>query len=70
VLVHRPGLRGGRQATLTVRYTDLVAALFTGQPLAAKVASGDAKIKGDPAAFTRLIGWLDKPDPSFPIVTP
>ncbi|MCY1671023.1 MBL fold metallo-hydrolase [Novosphingobium sp. SL115] len=70
VLVHRPGLRDGRQATLTVRYADLVSALFTGQPLAAKVASGDARIEGDPAAFARLIGWLDKPDPSFPIVTP
>jgi len=70
VLVHRPGLRDGRQATLTVRYGDLLAALFSGQPLAAKVASGDAKIEGDPAAFARLIGWLDKPDPAFNIVTP
>jgi len=70
VLVHRPGLRDGRQATLTVRYTDLLAALFSGQPLGAKVASGDAKIEGDPAAFARLIGWLDKPDPAFAIVTP
>jgi alkyl sulfatase BDS1-like metallo-beta-lactamase superfamily hydrolase len=70
VLVHRPGLRDGRQATLTVRYADLLAALFTGQPLAAKIASGEAKIEGDPAAFARLIGWLDKPDPAFNIVTP
>ena len=70
VLVHRPGLRDGRQATLTVRYGDLLAALFSGQPLAAKLASGDAKIEGDPAAFARLIGWLDKPDPAFNIVTP
>lgn len=70
VLVHRKGLRGGRQATLTVRYSDLLAALFAGQPLAAKVASGEAKIEGDPAAFARLVGWLDKPDPAFAIVTP
>lgn len=70
VLVHRKGLRDGRQATLTVRYADLLAALFTGQPLAAKVASGEAKIEGDPAAFARLVGWLDKPDPAFNIVTP
>lgn len=70
VLVHRPGLRGGRQATLTVRYADLLTALFAGQSLAAKVASGEAKIEGDPAAFARLIGWLDKPDPAFNIVTP
>lgn len=70
VLVHRKGLREGRQATLTVSYADLLAALFAGQPLAAKVASGDAKIEGDPAAFARLVGWLDKPDPAFNIVTP
>lgn len=70
VLVHRPGLRDGRQATLTVRYVDLLAALFSGKPLANKIASGEAKIEGDPAAFARLIGWLDKPDPAFNIVTP
>jgi len=70
VLVHRPGLREGRQATLTVRYADLLGALFAGQPLAAKVASGEAKIEGDPAALARLVSWLDKPDPAFAIVTP
>lgn len=70
VLVHRPGPREGRHATLTVNYNDLLAALFAGKPLAAKVASGDAKIDGDPAAFARLIGGLDKPDPAFEIVTP
>lgn len=70
VLVHRSGLRDGRQATLTVRYADLLGALFAGQPLAAKVASGEAKIEGDPAAFARLVSWLDKPDPAFAIVTP
>ncbi len=70
VLVHRPGLRDGRQATLTVRYADLLAALFAGKPIAAKIASGEAKIEGDPAAFARLTGWLDKPDPTFAIVTP
>lgn len=70
VLVHRPGLRDGRQATLTVRYADLLAALFAGKPLAAKIASGEATIEGDPAVFARLTGWLDKPDPTFAIVTP
>ncbi len=70
VLVHRPGLRDAREATLTVRYADLLAALFAGQSLAAKVAAGEARIEGDPTAFARLIGWLDKPDPSFNIVTP
>ncbi len=70
VLVHRSGLRDGRQATLTVRYADLLAALFAGKPLAARMASGEATIEGDPAAFARLTGWLDKPDPTFAIVTP
>ncbi|MGV3512555.1 MAG: alkyl/aryl-sulfatase [Novosphingobium sp.] len=70
VLIHRQGLRDGRQATLTVRYTDLLSALFNGQSLAAKVASGDAQIEGDPTAFARLVSWLDKPDPAFNIVTP
>lgn len=70
VLIHRSGLRAGRQATLTLRYTDLLAALFGGQSLATKVASGEAAIEGDPEALGRLAGWLDKPDPAFAIVTP
>lgn len=70
VLIHRSGLRAGRQATLTLRYADLLAALFAGQPLAAKVASGEAAIEGDPEALGRLASWLDKPDPAFAIVTP
>ncbi|MCW1381612.1 MBL fold metallo-hydrolase [Novosphingobium sp. KCTC 2891] len=70
VLTHRPGLVGTPDARLTVKYPDLAAALLRGQPLAAKVAAGEASIAGDPAAFGRLTAWLDKPEPLFPIVTP
>ncbi|KPF91272.1 alkyl sulfatase [Novosphingobium sp. AAP83] len=70
VLIHRSGLREGRQATLTVAYKDLLTALFAGQPLAAKLASGEAKLEGDAAVLGRLVSWLDKPDPAFAIVTP
>jgi alkyl sulfatase BDS1-like metallo-beta-lactamase superfamily hydrolase len=55
---------------LTVTYADLLAALLGGVPLAPKVASGQARITGDPGAFPRLVSWLDRPDPSFAIVTP
>lgn len=70
VLTHRPGVVGTPDATLTVKYPDLVAALLRGQPLAAKVAAGEASITGDAAALGRLTNWLDKPEPLFPIVTP
>lgn len=70
VLTHRPGIVGIPEASLTVKYPDLLAAMLRGQPLAAKVASGDASITGDPLAFQRFVGWLDKPEPLFPIVTP
>ncbi len=69
VLIHRPGLEPNLDATLTVKRTDLLAALFTGVPLAPKVLSGEAKITGNAGAFQKLTGWLDKSDPAFPIVT-
>ena len=70
VLVHRPGVAGTPDATLTIKYADLVAALLRGQPLAPKIASGEAKIEGQPAAFAQLVSWIDKPAPPFAIVTP
>lgn len=71
VLTHRPGPSiGPVDATLTVAYSDLLAALLGGVPLAPKIASGQAKIAGDASALQRLVGWLDRPDPSFAIVTP
>lgn len=71
VLTHHAQAAGGPvDATLTVAYADLLAALLGGVPLAPKIASGAARITGDPAAFSRLVGWLDRPDPAFAIVTP
>lgn len=70
VLIHRPGVIGAADATLTIKYADLVAALLRGQPLAPKIASGEAKIEGQPAAFAQLVSWIDKPTPPFAIVTP
>jgi alkyl sulfatase BDS1-like metallo-beta-lactamase superfamily hydrolase len=56
-------------ATLTLPRPLLLQSLFTGAPLAAKVASGEAKIEGNPLALQRLTGWFDRPTPDFPIVT-
>ncbi|MEI9851880.1 MAG: alkyl sulfatase C-terminal domain-containing protein [Sphingomonas sp.] len=71
VLTHRPGApRAPVDATLTVAWRDFLASLVGGVPLAPKVASGEAAIAGDATAFGRLVGWLDRPDPGFAIVTP
>jgi alkyl sulfatase BDS1-like metallo-beta-lactamase superfamily hydrolase len=70
VLIHRPGVVGTPDATLTIKYADLVAALLRGQPLAPKIASGEARIEGRMAAFAQLVSWIDKPTPPFAIVTP
>ncbi|MEI9926906.1 MAG: alkyl sulfatase dimerization domain-containing protein [Sphingomonas sp.] len=52
VLTHRGGPPTGPvDATLTVAYADLLAALLGGAPLAPKIASGEARISGD---FRRL----------------
>lgn len=70
VLIHRPGIIGTPGATLHVRYDDLLGAFLKGEPLASKIASGAARIEGDARLFTRLLGWVDQPDPAFAIVTP
>jgi alkyl sulfatase BDS1-like metallo-beta-lactamase superfamily hydrolase len=70
VLIHEPHAAGGPvDATLTVNRADFLAAVLAGQPLAAKIASGQAKIEGDPRALQRLVGWLDRPQPNFPLVS-
>ncbi|MDR3507005.1 MAG: alkyl sulfatase dimerization domain-containing protein [Caulobacteraceae bacterium] len=70
VLIHQAiAAPGPVDATFTVNRADFLASIFTGVPLAAKVASGAAKIDGDPAALVRLMSWMDPPHPNFPIVT-
>lgn len=75
VLIHRPTAAPGPvDATLTLKRADLLAALLAallaGQPLAAKVASGEARIEGKPAALLTFVSLLSKPRTAFPIVTP
>lgn len=70
VLNAEPAEEGAKaDATLIVNRGLLLQSLFTGAPLAAKVASGEAKIEGNPLALARLTGWFDRPAPDFPIVT-
>jgi len=60
---------GPVDATFTVNRSDFLGSIFGGAPLAAKVASGEAKVEGDPAALLKLLGWMDRPAGNFPIVT-
>jgi alkyl sulfatase BDS1-like metallo-beta-lactamase superfamily hydrolase len=70
VLNAEPAEEGARaDATLTLPRPLLLQSLFTGAPLAAKVASGEARIEGDPFALQTLTGWFDRPAADFPIVT-
>ena len=70
VLIHQAvAAPGPVDATLTVNRSAFLASLLGGQPLAPKVASGEAKIEGSPAALLNLAGWMDKAPPNFPIVS-
>jgi len=70
VLLADPAGEGAKaDATLTLPRGLLLQSLFTGAPLAAKVASGEARIEGNPLALQRLTGWFDRPAGNFPIVT-
>jgi len=71
VLIHRPvAPPSTADAVLTINRADFMAGVMGGQPLAAKVASGEAKMTGDPSAFVRFMSWIERPAPNFPIVTP
>ncbi|MES2034958.1 MAG: alkyl sulfatase dimerization domain-containing protein, partial [Pseudomonadota bacterium] len=63
------GAGASADAVLTLPRPLLLQSLFTGAPLAAKVASGEAKITGNPLALQRLTSWFDRPAGDFPIVT-
>ena len=70
VLIHQPiAAPGPVDATFTVNRADFLASILTGMSLAPKVASGQAKVEGDPGALLKLVSWMDKPAPNFPIVT-
>jgi alkyl sulfatase BDS1-like metallo-beta-lactamase superfamily hydrolase len=56
-------------ATLTASRADFLGAVFGGQPLPPKIASGAAKLEGSPQALLKLGQWMDAPNPVFPIVT-
>jgi alkyl sulfatase BDS1-like metallo-beta-lactamase superfamily hydrolase len=73
VLVHEPiAPPGPVEATLILNRADFAG--FAGgaaTTLQAKIASGEAKLDGDPAALGKLAGWLDaRPGAPFAIVTP
>ena len=70
VLIHQPiAASGPVDATLTVDRGSFLASVFGGQPLAGKVASGEAKIAGSPEVLLRLTSWMDRRAGGFPIVT-
>ena len=71
VLVHEPEPPPEPvQATFSLNRADF-AGFAAGAALAAKVASGEVKVEGDPAVLGKLAGWLDeRPGPPFAIVTP
>lgn len=69
VLTAEPVAEGVKaDATFTLPRPLLLQSLFTGQPLAAKVASGEAKVQGNPMALMKLTGWFDRPAGDFDIV--
>lgn len=70
VLVHEEiAAPGPVDATLTLSRADFLGGIFGGQPMAAKIASGAAKLEGNPQAMLKLGQWMDPPNPVFPIVT-
>ena len=70
VMVHEEiAAPGPVDATLTLSRADFLGGIFGGQPMAAKVASGAAKLEGNPQAMLKLAQWMDPPNPVFPIVT-
>ncbi len=71
VLVHRPiAAPGPVDATLVVKRSDFLASIMGGASLLPKLASGEAKITGDAAAFQRFVLLMAPSAGNFPIVTP
>lgn len=64
-LIQTSSPRRTEASDLTVTLTKLgLLGLLAGQPVTA------LEHNGDPNAWHRLVGYLDQPDPAFPIVTP
>jgi len=71
VLRHRPGQHGtDADATLIVARGALDQLVLKTADLAELAQTGQLRVEGDGAKIGELLGLLDEPDPSFPIVTP
>ncbi len=71
VLRHRPGRHDPpAEATLLLDREALNQLLLKTADVAALAESGRLRVEGDGEKIGELLGLLDEPDPSFPIVTP
>lgn len=71
VLNHRPAtLDVEVEATLVIERSALDEMLAATAELADLAAAGRLRVEGDGAKLIELMGLLEEPDPSFPIVTP
>lgn len=71
VLQHRPWPEGAEaEATLVIKRRALNAMLSGGAELQSLAEAGDLRVEGDGIKLGELLGLLEEPDPSFPIVTP
>jgi alkyl sulfatase BDS1-like metallo-beta-lactamase superfamily hydrolase len=71
VLHHRPLPPGAQpEATLVIERAALNEMLSGAAELADLAAAGRLRIEGDGMKLIELMGLLEEPDPSFPIVTP
>jgi alkyl sulfatase BDS1-like metallo-beta-lactamase superfamily hydrolase len=71
VLRHRPGRHDPTaDAALLIDRDALNQLLLKTADIAALAESGRLRLEGDGAKLGELLGLLDEPDPSFPIVTP
>ncbi|WP_304189720.1 alkyl/aryl-sulfatase [Phenylobacterium aquaticum] len=59
---------GATDATLTLNRPVFLMIAMAGGNLAAMTQSGQAKVEGDPAAFGKMMSWMDAFKPDFPIV--
>ena len=70
VLIHQAiAAPGTVDATLTLNRSDFLASVFAGVSLEPKISGGQAKVDGDSGAFVKLVSWMDRPVPNFPLVT-